>query len=111
MDFKLELVAIPVTDVDRAKAFYVDGLGFNPDFDHQVNDELRFVQLTPERSRTSPGAASCSWLTRTATAGPSSRFRRGRRRSGPSAGEGAACGRWPADERLNTSRHFRDRDR
>ncbi|MGB9185536.1 MAG: glyoxalase superfamily protein [Solirubrobacteraceae bacterium] len=53
MDFKLELVAIPVTDVDRAKAFYVDGLGFNADFDHQVNDDLRFVQLTP------PGSA-CS---------------------------------------------------
>jgi catechol 2,3-dioxygenase-like lactoylglutathione lyase family enzyme len=126
MDFKLELVAIPVTDVDRAKAFYVDGLGFNPDFDHQVNDELRFVQLTPpgsacsisigtgitdadpgsvkgmqmtvndidaaaaelrargssrERSRTSAGAVSCSWLTQTATAGPSSRSRRGRRLS------------------------------
>lgn len=53
MDMKLELVAVPVTDVDRAKAFYVDQVGFNPDQDHQVNDELRFVQLTP------PGSA-CS---------------------------------------------------
>jgi predicted enzyme related to lactoylglutathione lyase len=53
MDFKLELVAIPVTDVDRAKAFYVDQAGFNADHDHQVSDELRFVQLTP------PGSA-CS---------------------------------------------------
>jgi predicted enzyme related to lactoylglutathione lyase len=53
MDFKLELVAIPVTDVDRAKAFYVDQVGFNADHDHTVSDELRFVQLTP------PGSA-CS---------------------------------------------------
>jgi len=53
MDFKLELVAIPVTDVDRAKAFYVDQIGFNADHDHVVSDELRFVQLTP------PGSA-CS---------------------------------------------------
>src|SRR4029077_15475252 len=53
MDWKLELIAIPVTDVDRAKAFYVDQVGFNPDHDHVVSDELRFVQLTP------PGSA-CS---------------------------------------------------
>jgi predicted enzyme related to lactoylglutathione lyase len=53
MDFKLELVAIPVTDVDRAKAFYVDRAGFNADHDHRVSDEVRFVQLTP------PGSA-CS---------------------------------------------------
>lgn len=53
MDWKLELVAIPVSDVDRAKAFYVDQVGFNADHDHRVTDELRFVQLTP------PGSA-CS---------------------------------------------------
>lgn len=53
MDWKIELVAIPVTDVDRAKAFYVDQVGFNADHDHQVNESLRFVQLTP------PGSA-CS---------------------------------------------------
>jgi len=53
MDWKLELVAIPVSDVDRAKAFYVDKVGFNADHDHRVSDELRFVQLTP------PGSA-CS---------------------------------------------------
>jgi len=53
VDWKLELVQVPVSDVDRAKAFYVDQLGFNADHDHQVNDELRFVQLTP------PGSA-CS---------------------------------------------------
>lgn len=53
MDMKLELVAVPVTDVDRAKAFYVDQVGFNPDHDFQVTDDLRFVQLTP------PGSA-CS---------------------------------------------------
>ena len=50
MDWKLELFAVPVSDVDRAKAFYVDNVGFNLDHDHQVNDELRFVQLTPKGS-------------------------------------------------------------
>jgi len=50
MDWKLELVAIPVSDVDRAKAFYVDQVGFNSDYDHKVSDELRFVQLTPRGS-------------------------------------------------------------
>jgi predicted enzyme related to lactoylglutathione lyase len=53
MDFKLELVPIPVTDVDRAKAFYTEQAGFNADHDHTVSDEIRFVQLTP------PGSA-CS---------------------------------------------------
>ena len=50
MDWKLELVSIPVTDVDRAKAFYVDRAGFTADHDHAVSDELRFVQLTPTGS-------------------------------------------------------------
>src|SRR3954464_170328 len=50
MDWKLELVAIPVTDVDRAKAFYADQVGFNADHDHTVSDEIRFVQLTPPGS-------------------------------------------------------------
>jgi predicted enzyme related to lactoylglutathione lyase len=53
MEMKLELVYVPVTDVDRAKAFYTEKIGFNADYDHQVSDELRFVQLTP------PGSA-CS---------------------------------------------------
>ncbi|MBO0690113.1 MAG: VOC family protein [Candidatus Dormibacteraeota bacterium] len=53
MDFKLELVYVPVSDVDRAKAFYVEKAGFNADVDHQVSDDMRFVQLTP------PGSA-CS---------------------------------------------------
>ncbi len=53
MDWKIELVMIPVSDVDRAKAFYTDKLGFNADHDHRVSDEIRFVQLTP------PGSA-CS---------------------------------------------------
>jgi catechol 2,3-dioxygenase-like lactoylglutathione lyase family enzyme len=47
MDMKLELVAVPVTDVDRAKAFYVDQVGFNADHDIRVSADLRFVQLTP----------------------------------------------------------------
>lgn len=50
MDWKLELIAVPVSDVDRAKAFYVEQVGFNADHDQQVNDELRFVQLTPPGS-------------------------------------------------------------
>ncbi|HEX3328115.1 MAG TPA: VOC family protein [Actinomycetota bacterium] len=50
MDWKLELVAVPVSDVDRAKAFYTEKAGFNADHDHQVNDGLRFVQLTPPGS-------------------------------------------------------------
>jgi catechol 2,3-dioxygenase-like lactoylglutathione lyase family enzyme len=53
MDYKLELVPVPVSDVDRAKAFYTEKAGFNADHDHVVTDELRFVQLTP------PGSA-CS---------------------------------------------------
>jgi catechol 2,3-dioxygenase-like lactoylglutathione lyase family enzyme len=53
MDYKLELIAVPVSDVDRAKAFYVDQAGFNADHDHTVSEDLRFVQLTP------PGSA-CS---------------------------------------------------
>jgi predicted enzyme related to lactoylglutathione lyase len=47
MDWRIELVAIPVSDVDRAKSFYTEQIGFNADQDHQVSDELRFVQLTP----------------------------------------------------------------
>jgi catechol 2,3-dioxygenase-like lactoylglutathione lyase family enzyme len=50
MDWKLELVAVPVSDVDRAKAFYTEKVGFNADHDYQVNDQLRFVQLTPQGS-------------------------------------------------------------
>jgi predicted enzyme related to lactoylglutathione lyase len=53
MDWKLELVAIPVSDVDRAKTFYTEKVGFHADHDHRVSDEIRFVQLTP------PGSA-CS---------------------------------------------------
>ena len=49
MDWKLELVAVPVSDVDRAKAFYTEQVGFNADHDHQVSEDLRFVQLTPPR--------------------------------------------------------------
>jgi predicted enzyme related to lactoylglutathione lyase len=53
MDWKLELVGVPVSDVDRAISFYVDQVGFNLDHDHTVSEEIRFVQLTP------PGSA-CS---------------------------------------------------
>ena len=68
MDWKLELVAVPVSDVDRAKAFYTEKVGFNADHDHRLSDEIRFVQLTPPGSAcsiaigmglldTSPGSA------------------------------------------------------
>jgi catechol 2,3-dioxygenase-like lactoylglutathione lyase family enzyme len=53
MDWKLELITVPVSDVERAKAFYTDQAGFVLDHDHKVNDQLRFIQLTP------PGSA-CS---------------------------------------------------
>jgi catechol 2,3-dioxygenase-like lactoylglutathione lyase family enzyme len=53
MEMKLELIMVPVSDVDRAKAFYTEKLGFHADYDQRVNDTLRFVQLTP------PGSA-CS---------------------------------------------------
>ena len=53
MDWKIELIHVPVSDVDRAIEFYVDKVGFNLDHDQRVSDDLRFVQLTP------PGSA-CS---------------------------------------------------
>jgi len=53
VDWRLELVQVPVSDVDRAKTFYTEKVGFNADHDHQVSEEIRFVQLTP------PGSA-CS---------------------------------------------------
>jgi catechol 2,3-dioxygenase-like lactoylglutathione lyase family enzyme len=56
-EMRIELIQVPVSDVDRAKAFYVDRLGFNADHDHRVTDELRFVQLTP------PGSACSIALT------------------------------------------------
>jgi predicted enzyme related to lactoylglutathione lyase len=56
-EMRLELVQVPVSDIDRAKAFHVDQVGFTADHDHQVNDELRFVQLTP------PGSACSIALT------------------------------------------------
>ena len=53
MDFKLELIAVPVTDADRAKAFYTEAFAVEADHDHRVSDDIRFIQLTP------PGSA-CS---------------------------------------------------
>jgi len=47
---KLELVSVPVSDVDKAKLFYTEKLGFTTDHDHKVNENLRFVQLTPPGS-------------------------------------------------------------
>ncbi len=56
-EMKLELIQVPVSDIDRAKDFYVNKVGFNDDHDHRVSDEIRFVQLTP------PGSASSIALT------------------------------------------------
>jgi catechol 2,3-dioxygenase-like lactoylglutathione lyase family enzyme len=56
-DMRLELIQVPVSDIDRAKTFYVEKVGFTADHDHQVSDELRFVQLTP------PGSACSIALT------------------------------------------------
>jgi len=53
MDWKLELVILPVSDVDRAKSFYVENVGFHAEHDHRVSEDIRFIQLTP------PGSA-CS---------------------------------------------------
>ncbi|HTS97846.1 MAG TPA: glyoxalase superfamily protein [Streptosporangiaceae bacterium] len=64
MDWKLELVAVPVADVDRAKAFYTEQAGFHADHDHTVSDEIRFVQLTP------PGSACSIVLGRGITDAP-----------------------------------------
>jgi predicted enzyme related to lactoylglutathione lyase len=57
MDWKLELVQVPVADLDRAKAFYTDNAGFKADVDARVDDEVRFIQLTP------PGSACSIALT------------------------------------------------
>jgi catechol 2,3-dioxygenase-like lactoylglutathione lyase family enzyme len=54
---RIELIQVPVSDIDRAKSFYVEKVGFNADHDHQVSEELRFVQLTP------PGSACSIALT------------------------------------------------
>jgi catechol 2,3-dioxygenase-like lactoylglutathione lyase family enzyme len=50
MEWKLEVVVMPVSDLDRAKAFYADQVGFNVDHDTQVNDQMRIIQLTPPGS-------------------------------------------------------------
>ncbi len=56
-EMRIELIQVPVSDIDRAKSFYVDKVGFNADHDYQVTEELRFVQLTP------PGSACSIALT------------------------------------------------
>ena len=89
MEWKIELVTVPVSDVDRAKAFYVDQVGFNADHDHAVGDGLRFVQLTPPGSACSialgegitdaePGSSPGS---RSSSATPMPRTRSGGRRT------------------------------
>jgi predicted enzyme related to lactoylglutathione lyase len=59
-EMRIELIQVPVSDIDRAKAFYVEKVGFTADHDHRVSDELRFVQLTP------PGSACSIALTSSA---------------------------------------------
>src|SRR6266511_3825364 len=83
MDFTLELVVVPVTDVDRAKAFYSEQCGFNVDVDQSFGDTFRVVQLTPPGSTSTAGRGtrSHSSTIRTGTGGPS---RRSRPRRSPS---------------------------
>lgn len=69
MDLKLELVLIPVSDVDRAKAFYVERAGFRLDVDHQPNDEFRVVQMTP------PGSACSITIGKGITEAPPGSYR------------------------------------
>ena len=64
MDWKIELLGVPVSDIDRAKEFYVEKCGFNPDQDHTVSEDLRFVQLTP------PGSACSIVLDKNLTSMP-----------------------------------------
>ncbi|HJQ43491.1 MAG TPA: VOC family protein [Jatrophihabitantaceae bacterium] len=65
MDWKIELIPVPVSDVDKSIAFYRDQVGFHLDHDHRVSDDLRFVQLTP------PGSG-CSIALGVATTEPGS---------------------------------------
>ena len=88
MEWKLELVQVPVSDVDRAKAFYTEKAGFTEDHDHQVSDELRFVQLTPPGSACSIafGIGSEAWRQgRSRACSTSSRTSKRRERSSSSA--------------------------
>ena len=63
VDYRLELVGMPVSDVDRAKEFYGTTLGWSVDHDHKVSDEVRFVQVTPpaRRARSPSARASATW--------------------------------------------------
>jgi len=100
-EMRIELIQVPVSDVDRAKAFYVEKVGFVADHDHQVSDELRFVQLTPPGSGCSialtsgahqmtPGSIEdCRWSSRTRSEsqGPRRAWRRRQRCPGISMGK------------------------
>ena len=93
MDWKLELVAVPVSDVDRAKAFYVEQAGFNADHDHPVSDELRFVQLTPPGSACSIAIGTGLTERDAGSAGPPDRRRRRRRGAGRARRPGSTSAR------------------
>ena len=111
MDWKIELVAIPVSDVDRAKAFYTEQAGFNADHDHTVSDEIRFVQLTPPGSACSIALGkgittrrparrrACRWSS--PTSGPRTRS---------SAGRGRGRQRRPGSSRWGSFVFFKDPD-
>ena len=93
MDMKLELVAVPVSDVDRAKAFYVDQVGFVADVDQTVSDDIRFVQLTPPGSACSIafGRGIVDSAPGFAEGSAARRRRRGRQRVTSSPGAGSRC--------------------
>jgi catechol 2,3-dioxygenase-like lactoylglutathione lyase family enzyme len=75
MDWTLELIVVPVSDIDRAKAFYTGKMGFNVDVDFSPNDDFRVVQLTP------PGSACSITLLRNTNAGPDAQMEPGTLRS------------------------------
>ncbi len=78
-EMRIELIQVPVSDIDRAKAFYVDKVGFSADVDHQVTDELRFVQLTPPGSACSIALTSGAHQMSARSSRVAGRRRRGRR--------------------------------
>ena len=112
MEWRLELVQVPVSNVDRAKAFYTEQVGFNADHDHRVDDEIRFVQLTPPGSGCSiaigtglGGDMQPGSPTRTATAGPS------RRSLLAGSGQAGTNGSLSANRRWISARACRARSR
>src|SRR5260370_8474343 len=95
MDWRLELVVVPVSDVDRPKAFYTEQSGFHADHDHTVSDKMRFVQLTPPGSGCSIALGKGLTDTARVAQGRATRRRRYRGRSQSATRPRRPCGRRP----------------